>query len=90
MTWSKKSKVQQSGGDEEIRTPDGQQILVGAAEDQVLLYQIAFNNWLLKSKTAQAGWGLKVKIKGIGKVKSQSIEPGTGFKKNQVITLELS
>ena len=34
--------------------------------------------------------GLKVKIKGIGKVKSQSIEPGTGFKKNQVITLELS
>lgn len=34
--------------------------------------------------------GLKVIIKGIGKVKSQSINPGSGFKKNQVITLELS
>ncbi|WMW78219.1 penicillin-binding protein [Flavobacterium sp. 20NA77.7] len=34
--------------------------------------------------------GLKVKVTGIGKVKSQSIAPGTSFKKNQVITLELS
>ncbi|MEO4004385.1 penicillin-binding protein [Flavobacterium sp. CAU 1735] len=35
-------------------------------------------------------FGLKVKIKGIGKVKQQSILPGQAFTKNQVITLELS
>jgi len=35
-------------------------------------------------------FGLKVKIKGIGKVKQQSILPGQVFTKNQVITLELS
>jgi cell division protein FtsI (penicillin-binding protein 3) len=33
---------------------------------------------------------LKVSIKGIGKVKSQSIEPGKGLVKNQTITLELN
>ncbi len=35
-------------------------------------------------------FGLKVKIKGIGKVKQQSILPGQAFTKNQIITLELS
>ncbi len=35
-------------------------------------------------------FGLKVKIKGIGKVKQQSILPGQVFTKNQIITLELS
>lgn len=35
-------------------------------------------------------YGFKVKIKGMGKVKQQSILPGQIFTKNQVITLELS
>lgn len=34
--------------------------------------------------------GLKVKVKGIGKVKSQSIQAGEKIQKNQVIVLELS
>lgn len=35
-------------------------------------------------------FGLKVKVKGIGKVKQQSILPGQAFTRNQIITLELS
>jgi cell division protein FtsI (penicillin-binding protein 3) len=34
--------------------------------------------------------GLKVKFSGTGKVKKQSINAGTSFKKNQTITIELS
>lgn len=34
--------------------------------------------------------GLKVKFTGVGKVKKQSINPGETFKKNQIITIELS
>ena len=34
--------------------------------------------------------GIKVKVKGIGKVKSQSILPGSSFSKNTLIVLELS
>lgn len=34
--------------------------------------------------------GIKVKVKGIGKVKSQSILPGSSFNKNTLIVLELS
>lgn len=34
--------------------------------------------------------GLKVKFTGVGKVKKQSITPGEAFKKNQIITIELS
>ncbi len=34
--------------------------------------------------------GLKVEIKGIGKVKKQSIEPGSKIKNNQTVRLELS
>ena len=34
--------------------------------------------------------GLKVKFTGVGKVKKQSINPGVTFKKNQIITIELS
>lgn len=34
--------------------------------------------------------GIKVKINGVGKVKSQSILPGTAFTKNTLIVLELS
>ena len=33
--------------------------------------------------------GIKVKVKGIGKVKSQSINPGASFNKNTLIVLEL-
>jgi cell division protein FtsI (penicillin-binding protein 3) len=34
--------------------------------------------------------GLKVKIVGIGKVRSQSVLPGNRIEKNTLITLELS
>jgi cell division protein FtsI (penicillin-binding protein 3) len=34
--------------------------------------------------------GFKVKFTGVGKVKKQSINPGETFKKNQIITIELS
>ena len=34
--------------------------------------------------------GLKVKIVGVGKVKTQSIQPGQNLDKNSVIILELS
>ena len=34
--------------------------------------------------------GLKVTFTGVGKVKKQSINPGEAFKKNQIITIELS
>ena len=34
--------------------------------------------------------GLKVTFTGVGKVKKQSINPGQLFKKNQIITIELS
>jgi cell division protein FtsI (penicillin-binding protein 3) len=34
--------------------------------------------------------GIKVKIKGNGKVKNQSIQPGEPITKNLTITLELS
>ena len=33
---------------------------------------------------------LKISAKGIGKVKSQSIEPGTAFNKNETLFLELN
>ena len=34
--------------------------------------------------------GLKVKVNGVGKVKTQSLQPGQNFNKNTFITLELS
>ena len=34
--------------------------------------------------------GIKVNVRGIGKVKSQSVKPGEKMEKNQLITLELS
>lgn len=45
-----KTKIPQQGEDLEILTPDYQQILVGASEDQVLIYFSAFINWVLKVK----------------------------------------
>lgn len=62
MSWSTKTKIAQGGNDEEIQTPDGQQILVGSSEDEVLLYQEAYTNWDLKSKQVAGNWGLKAKI----------------------------
>lgn len=73
MAWRTKNRVQQDGGDEEIRTPDNQQILVGAVEDQVLLYQVAFENWGLKTRTNQSGWGLKTKVEQAGWVNKTKI-----------------
>lgn len=35
-------------------------------------------------------FGMKVKVVGAGRVKQQSIQPGQVFRKNQIITLELS
>ena len=61
MSWQKKTRINQDGGDEEILTPDGHQIMVGASQDQVLLYQLAFNNWGLKTRTEQVAWALKTK-----------------------------
>ena len=50
MTWTLPAKIPQQGDDEEILTPDLEQILVGSPEDQVLLYQEEFNNWTLPAK----------------------------------------
>ncbi len=71
MAWEVKTKIPQQGDDEEILTPDGQQILVGASEDQVLLYQIAFSNWGLKSKQAGGNWNLKGKQTGNWSLKTK-------------------
>jgi hypothetical protein len=62
MPWTIKSKIPQSGEDEPILTPDGYNILVGEAEDQILLYQNAFENWSNKVKNAIGSWNLKTKI----------------------------
>lgn len=61
MTWINKEKIPQSGGNEEIVTPDGFQILVGANEDLILWWQVAFNNWVQKTKNAAGAWVLKTK-----------------------------
>lgn len=45
MPWSQSTKILQQQNDEEIQTPDGQQILVGASEDEVLVTVEGFNNW---------------------------------------------
>ena len=64
--WQNKSKIEQSGDNQEIQTPDGQQILVGALEDQVLVYYAPFNNWNLKTKANQPDWQNKSKIEQSG------------------------
>lgn len=48
-TWSNKPRNPASITDEEILTPDLQEILVGADEDQVLLYQEGSSIWSNKS-----------------------------------------
>jgi hypothetical protein len=60
-SWTDKQKTLQSGGDEEIRTPDGYQILLGASENLILLWQVAFNNWSQKVRNAASAFTLKTK-----------------------------
>lgn len=52
MAWQLKTKIETQGDEEDIFTPDGVQILVGSSQDQVLIYQEAFNDWTLKTKIA--------------------------------------
>ena len=61
MSWTVITKIEQSEEEREIQTPDLFQILVGANEDEVLIYQDAFNNWGLPSK-AEEDWSLPSKI----------------------------
>ncbi len=61
MAWNIKSKIAQQERDEEIQTPDGQQILVGENEDEVLVYDEGFNNWGQEGKQ-EGEWAGKAKI----------------------------
>jgi len=45
-----KTKILQQSDALEIRTPDNNSILVGSAEDLVLIFREGFNNWNLKTK----------------------------------------
>lgn len=60
MTWETKDKTDQQVDDGEILTPDGQQILVGSSEDEVLVYYAGYDNWSLTGKQA-ASWSNKTK-----------------------------
>lgn len=55
-SWTNKPKTQTELGIEYILTPDGERILVGASEDQPLIYQIASSLWSLKNKL-ESVWG---------------------------------
>lgn len=61
MPWTNKTKVMQSGNEEEILTPDLEQILVGDGEDEVLIYQEAYTNWSQKTRNPAGSWALKSK-----------------------------
>jgi hypothetical protein len=61
MAWTNKAKVPQSGDEEEILTPDLEQILVGVSEDEVLIYQVAYSNWSKKTRNPAGSWILKSK-----------------------------
>lgn len=61
MSWTNKTKVSQNGEEGDILTPNFLQILVGSSEDLVLLWQIPYTNWGLKSKNAAGSWSLKSK-----------------------------
>lgn len=54
MSWSNKTRNLATFGDEEILTPDLHTILVGADEDQILLYQEAGDLWTEKSAVASS------------------------------------
>ncbi len=62
MAWTIKTKTIQQENDLYILTPDNQNILVGSAEDQDLIYKTAYNNWNKPSKNSIGDWNLKTKI----------------------------
>lgn len=62
MSWIDKIKIPQQGSAGRILTPLLAQILVGANEDQVLIWQQAYDNWNLKGKNSTGDWGNKEKI----------------------------
>lgn len=47
MSWSTEQKIIEQSPNGEILTPDGQQILVGEFENEVLIYLLGFDNWNL-------------------------------------------
>lgn len=51
--WKLKIKIPQFEAENDILTPDGQQILVGSSLNQVLVLGVGFNNWHLKEKLVQ-------------------------------------
>jgi len=75
MSWTNKSKTDESGDWTDktktsaslsrgrLLTPDGNQILVGSSEDEVLIYQEYTDLWTNKSKTDESGdWTNKTKV----------------------------
>lgn len=48
--WKLKVKTFQQSADNEILTPDGQKIMVGATGDDILLSSRGSNNWKVKDK----------------------------------------
>lgn len=62
MSWSNKEKVPQSFDEGDIVTPDLFQILVGAAEDLILVFRNAGSNWSNKQVESPGVWSNKEKI----------------------------
>ncbi len=60
-TWAQSSKVINEVANSEILTPDGQQILVGSSEDEVLIYAEGYDNWSEDSKNSDS-WTNRTKI----------------------------
>lgn len=54
MSFTNKTKVINEEVDLEITTPDGQQILVGADEDEVLIYYDGIDNFSRGSKNSES------------------------------------
>lgn len=50
MTWATKAKIKQEADDELLLTPDGEEILVGSDETDVLYCWMAYSFWNLKTK----------------------------------------
>lgn len=49
-SWSDKTKTPTWGRTLKILTPNLNEILVGASEDKILIYQEAYDNWNYKTK----------------------------------------
>lgn len=54
MSWTNKTRNLATFDDEEILTPDLHTILVGADEDQILLYQLAGDLWDNRAKNTSS------------------------------------